>query len=1058
MRSSLSRLAAGIAVAMLSLQVSPDALAQGASFDVPAQPASTGVRQFAKQAGIQVAVSGPDAEGRNVNPVQGELDTRLALNELVEGTGLAVRSFDGSLAVLAADAPQTADRGETDDTRTLDRMVVTGSRIARPELEQPMPISVVQMEDALRFGSNDLYSILQQNPAMGIGNSLSSSVTGFDAGASFLNLRNLGTNRSLTLIDGKRRVSSSARSSAVDIGTIPLGMIDRVEIVTGGAAAVYGADAVTGAVNIITKKDIEETTLSVTGGLSEQGDASQRMVSLSTGFKFADDRGRVTIGGMWTRTDPLYMYDRYPPTWQPFNLANPANTGANDGIYDTVTLYNYRQHYYAYEPNFWLGTVNGQDVNTRYMLENGGTVRPMYHDVYYSSGIAQFATGNGGDGRNLTDHYQLRGGNESASVMGRVEFDFSDSVTWAGWFDYAKTDYDGDYYPWRDDTRATFFSVPGLSGGGGAVAHLDNPFLPDSIRSVMQQYGLTQLNIDRTYGNFPVMTMDHHRKTFTIGTEISGDITDYIGWSAFYQYGKVTDHVVDGNLPYRSHWLAARDVISVNGQPVCRDEAARAAGCVPLNIFSTAPASKALVDYVMGDRHEYRETTQQLAGAEISGSAFHLPAGDLQFAAGLEYRKDTLVNRDDPLAIAGELAYGGGIALRSQLDVETDVKEVYAEAMAPLLADKPFAKRLDFEAAYRYSDYSTVGGTNAWKYGLVWEPIEGLAFRGVRSRSVRTPNFGELYEPISETHQGSISDPCMVANYYASPTRAANCAASGVPVPFVDPKLGPVTTSGGNPDLQPEISNSTTFGVVWRPARNFDLTVDYWNIDIDDVIYTLSYLQIMNLCVDLPSTDNPYCAAVTRNHDDQNVNPTVGIALPLGAGVTVKAQTANIARMNARGIDVGANWSFAAGPGRLGFRLAGTYLIKQVLETTPGVPAGDQLVDGAYTSPNVRANLTTTYDVGNVGVALSTRYWGHGKGDVNATSDEQYDNNDVPSRTYYDLSGRYGFGKHVFNLSVNNLFDTKPPQMGFGEPGIYANSNVYDLVGRYYSLNYTFKF
>lgn len=923
----------------------------------------------------------------------------------------------------------------------------------RSDLDQAMPVSVVDMGEALRFGRNDLYDILRMNPAMGVGNGLASSVRGLDAGASFLNLRNLGTNRSLTLIDGKRRVSASARSSAVDIGTIPLGMIDRVEIVTGGAAAVYGADAVTGAVNIITKRNIDETTVSVTSGVSEQGDASQHMMSLSTGFNFADGNGRVSLGGMLSRTDPLYMRDRYDWRYQPLQLANPANTGANDGIYDSVTIYNYRQHYYAYEPNFWLGTLNGEAVNTRYMLEEGGNVRPMYHDQYLSSGIAQFATGNGGDGRNLTDHYQFRGGNENASGMGRVEFDFNESLTWAGWADYAKTDYDGDYYPWRDDTRATFFD-----GAGAAKAYLDNPYLPDSIRAVMEQHALTELTIDRTYGNFPVMTNDHHRRTYTLGTELFGEISDSLAWSAFVQYGKTTNNVVNGNLPWKSHWLAARDVIEVDGQPVCRDEAARADGCLPLNIFSTAQASSALVDYVMRDRHEVRENAQTLAGVQINGSAFSLPAGEVQFAGGLEYRKDTLVNRDDPLAISGELAYGGGLAKRSELDVEVDVQEIFGEVVVPLLTDVSFAHSLDVEAAYRYSDYSTIGGTNAWKVGATWEPVAGLTFRGVKSRSVRTPNFGELYEPISESRTGSIGDPCMVARYHASATRAANCAASGVPEPFVDPKLGPVATTGGNPDLQPETSDSTTFGFVWRPTNNFDVTVDYWDIQIDDVVYTLSYLQLMNLCVDLPSIDNQYCAVVTRNTNDQVVNPIVGIQLPIGAGVAVKAQTANIAKMTANGVDVAVNWSMDAGPGRLGFGFAGTYLIEQILETTPGIEAGDQVVDGAYTSPNLRLNLTTSYDLGNFGMSLNSRFWGDGKGNVNATSPEQYDDNTVPSRTYHDLSGRYSFANHTFNLNVINLFDTKPPQMAFGEPGIYANNSVYDLVGRYYSLNYNFSF
>lgn len=958
---------------------------------------------------------------------------------------------DVSPSADTTSASATADAGSR-DAATLDSVVVTGSRVARPDLVNPMPVSVIDMQEVMRFGQTNLYDVLSQNPAIGVGNSLASSVTGLDAGASFINLRNLGTNRSLTLIDGKRRVSSSARSSAVDIGSIPLGMIERVDIVTGGAAAVYGADAVTGAVNIITKKDIEQTTVSVTGGQSEQGDAGQMSASIATGFKFADGRGRVSLGGTYSKVDPLYMYDRYDWTEQPFNLANPANTGTNDGIPDNVTLYHYRQHYYAYEPNFWLG-----DEKKRYMLQADGSVREMKHDTYYGNGIAQFATGDGGDGRNLTDHYQFRGGDESLSAMGRVDFDFTDTLRGAAYFSYAKTDYSGDYYPWRDDTRTTFFN-----GAGGAKAYLDNPYLPTSIRQVMLDKGLTSLSIDRTYGNFPVRTEDHHRKSFTFGAEVAGDISDYISWNAFAQYGKVKDHAVDGNVPWKSHWLAARDVIEVDGQAVCRDPVARANGCLPLNIFSTDAPSQALLDYVMSDRDEYRTTTQQLAGAEINGSAWQLPAGDMRFALGVEYRKDTLKNTDDPMAISGELVYGGGPGARSELDVSTDVKEVFGELLVPIFADAPAAKRLDLELAYRYSDYSTVGGTNAWKSGLIWEPIEGLALRGVRSRSVRTPNFGELYEPTyTSKTAGSISDPCMVGAYYASQTRADNCKALGVPAPIVDPKIGPWITTGGNTALKPETSDSVTLGFVWQPSflKNFDLTVDYWNIEIADVITQLSYTTIMNLCVDLPSIDNPYCAAIGRNQTPDQPTAEHGVIMPAGAALWVNAQQQNVSRLYAKGIDVSARYALDLGPGRLGFQFAGTYLIEHVTETTPGIAAGDVRSDGSYTNPRVRASLTTTYDIGDFGVALKSRYWGHGLGNVNVTSDEQYDDNTVPSRTYHDLSARYSFGNgHTINVGVNNLFDVKPPYMGFGEPGIYAASSVYDLVGRAYNLTWTYAF
>jgi len=962
---------------------------------------------------------------------------------------------------VAAPAPvsqleESEAAGEDRPSPVAKDIVVTGSRIARADLVNPMPVSVVEMDNALRFNNNDLYSVLQQNPALGFGGtSLNSGPGGLDSGARFINLRNLGANRSLTLIDGKRRVSGSTRSSAVDIGTIPLGMIDRVEIITGGAAAVYGADAVTGAVNIITKKNIDETTISVTGGLSERGDAGTGQASISTGFRFAEDRGRVTLGGTYSKINSLYMSDRYHWTQQPILLPNLANTGTADGIPDRIHVWNYRQHYYAYEPNFWLGTVGGQAINKRFMLEDGGTVRPMVHDVYMDRGPAQFALGSGGDGRNLTDMTQFRGAEEAFSTLGQAEFDLSDDLTWSGYFSYSKNNYNGRGTYYRDDTRTTFMGV------GSAKAYLDNPFLPDSIRAVMQQYGLTSLNIDRTYGNFPTRDERHSRETFTVGTGLAGKLTDALSWSAFYQYGRFKDHAVQGNVPIKSRWLAARDVITgPTGLPVCRDPAARAAGCVPLNIFSTQTPSQELLNYVLGDRDEYRTITQQTAGAEINGTLFRLPAGDIKFALGAEYRKDTLKNSDDPLALSGELVYGGGPSARSQLDVEADVKEIFGELVVPVFADAAFARRLDLELAYRYSDYSTVGGTHTWKAGAIWEPFQGLAIRGVRSRSVRTPNFGELYEPmVTSTTTGSISDPCEVGDINKTPVREANCRALGVVTPLPDIKTGPHITTGGNPNLRPETSNSLTLGLVWQPtfARGFDVTVDYWDISISDYIHQLGYAQILNLCVDLPSIDNPYCAAQGRNQTPDVPTAQHGMLLPAGAPLYVNAQQGNISRMQARGIDVGMNYRTHVGQGHLGLRFAGTYLIEHTFETTPGAPAGDIFYDGQFNYPKYRANLTTSYDIGPVGIALNTRFQSGGKADRMATA-EQYDDNSVPSRTYFDLSARYTFGKHVVNFAVNNLTDQMPPYMAFGEPGIYANSTVYDVIGRSYSLSYSLRF
>jgi outer membrane receptor protein involved in Fe transport len=928
----------------------------------------------------------------------------------------------------AQEAPADANAdASADGAQPTDGIVVTGSRIARPDLESAMPVSVTSMDEAFKLGRVTAYDALARDPAVGLGIGLNSSFgQNWDGGVASINLRNLGTNRTLTLIDGQRRVSGSARSSAVDINMIPAGMIDHIEVVTGGAAAIYGADAVTGAVNIITRRNIDKTTLLATSGISEQGDGSEYMVSLSTGGKFADGRGSVAFGATYTKTAPLMMQDRYRWQDQPLYLPNPANTGIGDGIPDRVTLYHYRQIYYDYEPTFWLNNKN-------WTLDNGA-VREAVHDVYYGKG--EFALGDGGDGRNLEDQRQLRGGQDSLALMGRLDFALSDALDYGAYFSYARTEFRGTASPYRDDSRATF-----LGGAGGSVAYLDNPYLPDSIRQVMLANNLTKLNISRTFGNFPIRTDDHDRDIFTIGQSLRGPLFGDFKWEAFGQYGRAEDNVTSRNIPYKSHWIAARDVIAdpLTGQPVCRNATARAAGCVPLNIFSQDVPSQELFDYVMGDRKERRVNTQQVYGASANGSVLTLPYGDLSIALGVEYRKETLKTRDDPLALSGELVYSSGPATHPELDASTNVKEVYGEIVIPLLRDLPFAHRLEIEGAYRYSDYSTVGGTDTWKVGATWAPIEGLTFRGVRSRSVRTPNFGELYEAQIISQQGSIDDPCELGAYYASPTRAANCAALGVTKPLPDIKVGPWVTTGGNSDLKPETSNSLTLGLVFQPKflPGFDLTVDYWDIDIKDVITQFSYSRLLYLCVDLPTIDNPYCKLSQRE-------------APLGNPVSVSSTQVNASRMYARGIDIGANYRVPLGNGMLSLALKGSYLLDNVTETTPGIAAGDVVNDGNWQNPHFRGTLLTSYDIGNFTVSLDTRFIGASKYDVNVDSEESYDDNTVPSRLYNDIAFRYRVtDDYMIGFGVNNVGNVKPPYM----PTLYYNSSMYDIVGRYFYAN-----
>lgn len=1024
-QSLLWRMGRAIGLA-LALSTTAAVQAQEQSFDVPAQSASSGVREFARQAGIQIIMAGEAAAGRNTNHIRGALDTRQALESLLVGTGLVVRSFDGKVALLAVKGD--AAGGEP---RTLDRMVVTGSRIARPELLSSMPVSVTRMDEVFNLGITSAYDALMLDPSMGIGQNLSSASNGWDAGIAAANLRNLGTNRSLTLIDGQRRVSSSARSSAVDVGMVPVGMIDRVEVATGGAAAIYGADAVTGALNIITRRDIDETTVSVTTGLSSRGDAGEHQFSMSTGGKFSEQRGSFTFGGSWSKIEPLVYADRYD--WQdyPYYIANPGNTGIGDGIPDRVRIEHFRQIYFDYRPTYYL---NGKE----WVIDNG-VPREAVYDTLYSGD--EFSLGDGGDGRNLLDDESFRGGLDSLALMGRADFDFTGGLAYGGYFSYARQDYraGGDLY--RDDSRQAFFS-----GAGGSVAYLDNPYLPAALRQVMQQNGLTRLNISRSYGNFPAREYVHERETFTLGQTLGGRAGQYLKWQAFWQYGRARDDATERNIAYKSHWIAARDVIAdpLNGAPVCRDQTARAAGCLPLDIFGQQAPSQALLDYVMADRHEQRINSQQVFGANIGGGLFSLPAGEVSAVIGAEHRRETLRTKDDPLALSGELQYDMGPDVHPELDVSFEVSEVYGEIAIPLLRDHRFARRFELDAAYRYSHYSTVGGTDAWKAGITWSPFDGVSLRGVRSRSVRTPNFGERYEPRVTIQRGSIDDPCEAGAYYASQTRERNCAAMGVATPLPDIKVGPLTTTEGNPDLRPETSDILTLGFVVQPGLlpGLALTADYWDIDIRDAITQFGDFTVLSLCVDLPTIDNPYCALSMRE-------------APLGNPVSITSPQVNAPRLHARGIDFSVGYHRPLGNGQLDISLKGTRLLEHVTETMPGVEAGNVVVDGSWQAPHWRAILRADYQIGRFNVLSQARFRGSSTYDLNVDSEESYSDNSVPSTTYNDVALQYRFAERSsIGFGIRNLFDVQRPYF----PGIYENHTVYDLVGRYFYATLNLRF
>ncbi|MFC4257311.1 TonB-dependent receptor [Altererythrobacter xixiisoli] len=1040
MPSSFFRSTASWAVVAAALCQPVAAYAQQRSFDIPAQSASAGIREFARQAGIQVTLAGRDGEGRMTNAVRGNMEARDALDQLISGTGLVVRAFDGDTAILAASGPLADNTAEPSDGT----ITVTGSRIARPELESAMPIGIVDMETSRNAGNTTAYETVLRDVAVGPGNGpYNSAPEGqYDGGMATIELRNMGVSRSLTLVDGRRRVSSAASSSAVDINMIPSSMIERIEIVTGGAAAIYGADAVTGAANIITRRNIDGLEISATTGTTERGGGSRYQVALAAGTSFDDDRGTISIGGTWLRNEPIYFHQRYSRDTNLSYQINADSKGPDDGIPDRTIRYNMTNMYLQPNATIFAG-------GKTYLLAPDGSA---YVGEYANGCLSGCGTSrDGGDGGFPQSQYWsdfLIAPIENYSVIGRFDYDIADWLSYNLRFDYGRSQYDAYRRPYRDDDRATW-----LNGAGGATAYFDNPFLPDSFRQVMIDNNMTSARVSRSYENFGQMTDYSDRQTMTIGTGFTGEIPGGFQWEAFWQYGRSTNDIHADNVPMASRLIAARDVISdpETGNPVCRDAEARAIGCVPFNVFSEAELTAEQRAWMMATRRKHREQTQSIYGANITGSPFALPAGDIQAVVGFEYRRESIHNVDDNGAAppAKELSHLGAWApYEPELRASNDVAEAYGEVVVPLLRDLPFAHRLTVEGAYRYSDYSDFDATHTWKLGGTWSPMPGMTLRAVRSRSVRVPNFGERYSARAVQEIG-VRDACLETTYRANSTREANCALLmrelGISTPYLPSEIGTgYVITGGSPDVTPETSNSLTIGAVFQPRflPGFDLTIDYWNIKLDNMIAAISQQNVLNLCMDLPSIDNQFCDRVMRDER--------------GYAEGVDTSYMNVSESESEGIDIGANYRSRLGAGQLTLALRAAYLLKYETTTLPGVDTSRIIYHGGYQNPRVRANLFASYNVGDWDIGFNTRLWGSAVNYTNV-SDEAYEGNELPAKVYNDLNVGWAMNEHLsLRAGINNVFDIQP----IYRPRVYyqGGGGVYDVYGRYFFGSVNVKF
>ncbi len=933
-----------------------------------------------------------------------------------------------------------------------DAIVVTGSRIARPELETANPVTTFDRESIVLSGRTNLTDFLQQSPAL-IGSSDSGDNSGSNAGIgatglNLLDLRNLGTNRTLVLIDGRRHVAAVPGSASIDVNSIPTDLVQRVDIVTGGASAVYGADGVSGVVNFITRRDFQGISARGQVGVSSRGDAANQFISVTAGTNFADDRGNVAFNYEYNNEGRLEAYDRKR------NLSvnrvslvrNPDDTADDPNVPDRIPLADIR-----FYDSSRAGGIDVDFDGIPDFLPDGSVFDP---------------------GRFIPNFFQQGGsGTPQSDFIGDL-LPQNSRHAFNGLFSYKLTD-DINFFAQGKFVRTNSFSISQPTFDFYLLVPQDNAFLPAFAQPFADANGGVLVNRDNF--DLGVRGEDIRRETIRTVVGFDGNLTDNARFELSYVYGQSKARNQRQGNRYNDRFLAAIDAVvdPRTGNIVCRSTLDPTAapdqpfastsfpgfisftpgansGCVPLNLFGEGAPSQAAIDFVTTTSTDTSKITQNVVSGSISGdfgAMFELPGGPVGFALGAEYRKETSRSTPAPEDTAGSTF--GNIIFPSRGSYS--VKEAFAELNVPVLKDQAFADELSFGAAIRYSDYSTVGSTLTWKFDAVYAPIPDIKFRGTIAEAVRAPNIGELFDPASQTFE-FITDPCdedELTNGTSS--RAANCAVllSGLgvtnPATYNDTASASIAGfSQGNANLREETAKTKTLGVVFQPRflRGFTFAVDGYDIKLENAINQVSAQEIADLCVDQPSLDNVFCAAITR----QNGGATAGRI------TNFLVQPENVASFRTRGVDFTANYGFEPGDlGRFNVRVAGGYLDRLEFIGTPGGDVTDSRnLPGA---PKWVVTGDLTYKSGPLTLNYGINYF---------SKTQRYSRNlreaqlDIAAPEYLKIKAKWEHDiqasfdvddKFTFYGGVNNLWDQKPD--------FASTSFPVSAVGRYFYVGVT---
>ena len=1100
---------------------------------------------------------------------------RTSLSQLTLGVSLAALATWTEPAVAqetGLPVDQTEQPEATPDNNaeaTGEEIVVTGSRLARdPNAVAPSPIQTVTAADIRSTGQTDITEVLREVPALIASGTIEDSIErgGGGIGQATLNLRGLGSNRTLVLVNGRRHVSGVAGAQTVDIATIPRALIQSVDILTGGASAIYGADAVTGVVNFNLRRDYQGIEIATQVGISDKGDGRTFSVDGIWGRNFLDNRLNVTVAGSYARGSEITGGDRefsrdnnqasagltyqnpnrrfqqgditadtpnfaqrfsiaagrFPygyaiPTATQFATLFPGRTptAAEQALIDRAA--NSPAQAIARQPTFAISSASGliaradfgsftADTNgngTEDCLESfigfrysritgvggclislpGGGVRP-FQDGIISTNSNQI----GGDGiAEGFDFVSLIPQTQRYDVNLLSNFEISPAAVIFAELKYVHTD---------------TFSTPGAPNSFYDQLFIapDNPFIPAVLQADADEAG--GLRVSRDFIDIPA-TSKSDRDTYRAVVGLRGEITPNLDYQIYGNYGR-TDTATSGPSVLPDRLFAATDAVAgPNGQPTCASNIdptrvhpgseffpvitpgffsftpGANSGCVPINLFNGPfGLTPEAVAFIAPDTTTRSRIDQLVIAAELSGDTsafFNLPGGAVQFAVGAEYRRERSRTRFDPLDLgllpanspAGPAGtFVGDIDPDKQsltfdtttrtlnTEGEFDVKEVFGEIRIPILADRPFFHELSLEAAARYSDYSTVGGTFTWSVNGIYAPIRDIRLRGTYSKAVRAPNIAELFSPQQGATFRPI-DPCDVnnintllgssdpANIARGERRRTNCAAAGIPADFTDPLTARFSgTTGGNPDLREETAKTFTAGAVIQPRFLPGLTIsgDYYDVKIRNGIAAVTSQNIVNSCYESETFPNPFCELFTRG-------PNFGFTF-------LRQTQLNFGRLETAGVDATIAYNFALGANRFALRATANWTDKlnQFFD-----PVNPDIVDpelGETGFPEWSGVGSATWSNGPYSLTYRVQYIGK-----QALAGVEIERQDVefgpagtaPEYFVHDVSFTIdATDRFTFYGGVNNLTDEEP----------LANRVSYPVspIGRFFFLGARAKF